>query len=975
MASNEENSNSGTEVDGVKQGIDNDWDEDMQHTREEDDESNEDNGEEEDDPGEDHEFEIIDQVESEEEEEESKGRDARGKDGASFQDKQDEDEGKVRGGEGDVSESSSEDDDLDDSEVHAMLEKGIDQNSIKKKEEPTLGKPIIKLKTVLRELEADPFDILPEGWIWLTHHCGMPVYLHKESRVCTMARPYTLGTASARTHVIPISAIPCLMYRKQLDKISQEQKDSMETSVASGSLSVAEVGPDGDASRRETIVVQASQDAQDGEARRSGTMVVQASQDTPESAACSSGSSSLLENSQDSCHKTALVTEESSVQNPVNTAFGSKEKIHTGQDKFSLIDPYALVLKNMSVKKCGTERKGDVNMETLDGDRDKNLSVAGNCSVEESAVEWAPSSNVMTAEVFPSMEVSSTALQESIDNKIHKGSGRVASPLSDDGFVSIEDNGQMECCADIDSSAKTNSTQGSEESSSVGLPLQESIINAASCLPQSGHVECGAADDETVFNSMGGKLLSPNKDFQPENGKDEDSEGNRSSAAHIVREEEASGSQEPSEIVTSSSNSLATIKRKIESLRNRRGGKVRRLDNISGAASASASAWPTENNVAVSSLQYEGTNSSTTNANASATLKANAAAIKVKCAEERAKESLLDSKTIQAYCSKLFQFKVVEVKKYSTWRERRKYLESRNRRNRPELPTSTKLITCPILRNKNDPESSWSSKKEFVLNPTGKSYLCILHEYMQRTLKIHPLYVFKELENSKTPYGATVTINNIEYGTGYASSKKVAKQEAAKETLKILMPDLFNKMSDPEIKGSIVDLSFFNNVKVTDSRVNELGNKVGQPSPFEILQKCLRRNFGMGDTKCEASTKPLKNQKCEYSIKVKNCSATVVAKNKRDGKQLAAQAVLAKLHPHVPTWGSMLRLYGNTEEKPIQKPEEMNDVKGHAPNRSVLARLREEMTILHRQKEAIQVKGKMIVPSKDLPNKTVGVDP
>ena len=33
-------------------------------------------------------------------------------------------------------------------------------------------------------------------------------------------------------------------------------------------------------------------------------------------------------------------------------------------------------------------------------------------------------------------------------------------------------------------------------------------------------------------------------------------------------------------------------------------------------------------------------------------------------------------------------------------------------------------------------------------------------------------------ENAQTPYSATVVINDIKYGTGYASSKRAAKLEA-----------------------------------------------------------------------------------------------------------------------------------------------------------------------------------------------------
>lgn len=63
--------------------------------------------------------------------------------------------------------------------------------------------------------------MLPEGWVAVTHNSGMPTYLHKQSRVCTLSKPYFLGPGSVRKHDIPLSAIPCLQYRKELEKERQ----------------------------------------------------------------------------------------------------------------------------------------------------------------------------------------------------------------------------------------------------------------------------------------------------------------------------------------------------------------------------------------------------------------------------------------------------------------------------------------------------------------------------------------------------------------------------------------------------------------------------------------------------------------------------------------------------------------------------------------------------------------------------------
>lgn len=67
----------------------------------------------------------------------------------------------------------------------------------------------------------------------------------------------------------------------------------------------------------------------------------------------------------------------------------------------------------------------------------------------------------------------------------------------------------------------------------------------------------------------------------------------------------------------------------------------------------------------------------------------------------------------------------------------------------------------------------------------------------------------------------------------------------------------------------------------------------------------------MGDTDIECSVKLVKHQKNEFTMKVgKKHSATVICRNKREGKQRAAQAILQLLHPQIMTWGSLLRLYG-----------------------------------------------------------------
>ena len=93
------------------------------------------------------------------------------------------------------------------------------------------------------------------------------------------------------------------------------------------------------------------------------------------------------------------------------------------------------------------------------------------------------------------------------------------------------------------------------------------------------------------------------------------------------------------------------------------------------------------------------------------------------------------------------------------------------------------------------------------MNPNGKSFVCILHEYVQHALKKQPTYEFKELENSATPYSATVSINNLKYGVGFGTSKKQAKSEAARETLEVLIPEMKEKITGLDKNQAVVTAS------------------------------------------------------------------------------------------------------------------------------------------------------------------------
>ena len=172
-----------------------------------------------------------------------------------------------------------------------------------------------------------------------------------------------------------------------------------------------------------------------------------------------------------------------------------------------------------------------------------------------------------------------------------------------------------------------------------------------------------------------------------------------------------------------------------------------------------------------------------------------------------------------------------------------------------------------------------------------------LHEYLQHVLREQPVYSFSELKNAATPYGATVSVQSVQYGSGYGSSKRQAKSEAARATLQIFIPNLMEQIEgDKTVSGSAkptdMDLSFFDSVRLEDPRVADLCSKASEPSPFTILLICLQRNFGLTGNQVACKLHTTKYHHNQYEMTVGKHTACVPCKNKKDGKHLAAQSLL-----------------------------------------------------------------------------------
>ncbi|XP_052739221.1 uncharacterized protein LOC112056282 isoform X2 [Bicyclus anynana] len=113
---------------------------------------------------------------------------------------------------------------LPEEEIEKMLEEDLPEGFKAGPTKPKARPYVTRTKTVLEEKGVNQFEVLPIDWMTVRHQSGMPVYLHKGTRVCTLSKPYFIGKGNIKRHDIPISAIPCLAYKRALEE-DEKQKE------------------------------------------------------------------------------------------------------------------------------------------------------------------------------------------------------------------------------------------------------------------------------------------------------------------------------------------------------------------------------------------------------------------------------------------------------------------------------------------------------------------------------------------------------------------------------------------------------------------------------------------------------------------------------------------------------------------------------------------------------------------------------
>jgi len=299
--------------------------------------------------------------------------------------------------------------------------------------------------------------------------------------------------------------------------------------------------------------------------------------------------------------------------------------------------------------------------------------------------------------------------------------------------------------------------------------------------------------------------------------------------------------------------------------------------------------------------------------------------------------------------------------------------ENSDERDDQDLPTLVK--TCIEFKSR---EQKGRPSKNHTIYLQGKTTVTILHEYCNRALKAQPIYedVRDELiSTDRQKY--LIKIDGKEYGSGEGANRTIAKNIAALETLKLLIPDF-----QPDDKFMLTgraeqDYGYFNHLSITDNRLHQLCGQAGIPAPYQFLKDIIHKIHGPSgaEEKLNISSNTPNNTTFHYTLG--NDVVEGRARSKKNAKHIAAQAMLAKLHPEFKTWGDLLTHYSDlrsidSKSDPRTNQNDKNDdeeqittlfkEKNKGPNVALLTKLREMMQKVAKENETRFANSDRIAP-------------
>jgi len=232
---------------------------------------------------------------------------------------------------------------------------------------------------------------------------------------------------------------------------------------------------------------------------------------------------------------------------------------------------------------------------------------------------------------------------------------------------------------------------------------------------------------------------------------------------------------------------------------------------------------------------------------------------------------------LSAYLSRIFDFETLADE------DAYKPIFGEGSREEPKIELPDVLKALPFSAFNKGKE-----KEKFAHSP-GSTHLSVLNEYCKKNFK-KPVEWIDSICNDNQ-FAVEAVIDGIKYGRGEAQSKKGAKQLAAKNTLKILMPEPMAMINNFSLGTK--ELAVFDDLDIDDPTVADCAKSVGLSLPSDVLSKCLKRNQAVCDTNIYFKLTPCElDDRHTYEISCGKHSATGSCKNKRTGKQLASQAIL-----------------------------------------------------------------------------------
>ncbi|CAF3319949.1 unnamed protein product [Rotaria socialis] len=319
----------------------------------------------------------------------------------------------------------------------------------------------------------------------------------------------------------------------------------------------------------------------------------------------------------------------------------------------------------------------------------------------------------------------------------------------------------------------------------------------------------------------------------------------------------------------------------------------------------------------------------------------------------------------------------------------------------------------PLIKSASE-SSNLNNKKVTIDLYPSKSPIALLQEYALKRLQLSVRYDWFTTDVSNSPFGCRVLVGNNIYGTGIGRNKRTAKLNATEESLVILVPqykklqeqqqqqqqqqqainrdiliadgsmDEEGCIDDEEPPSSVHNNNHNNNNNnnnnntnnnndsneqepvtstlldeygISDANVYDVCVSLGKPTPYQMLEKSLTYNVL---SRSECDIKEIMTKKPMFThitLEIGNeHREEAQAKDKAHAKNLAAQKLLKKLHPHLHTYGSLIRLYEKNADtyKRVRVDDELADIvrcaKKNEPNHALLAKLREEMLKLKASK-------------------------